>query len=113
MSRQRFLAFVATVSGAALAIGVAAHAFARDASGAADGAPPRPRWEGRRVPIEPSVEAPALAPSASARPRPPQHPLAPVVHQTPPSTESGYDSCRRSFYERGLPYDFLACEHLR
>jgi len=114
MSRQRFLVFLATVSGVALGIGVAARALARDASGAAERAPPRPRWEGRRVPvepIEPSIEALAPAPSTSAVKL--QHPPAPHTQPTPPSTESGYDSCRRSFYERGLPYDFSACEQLR
>jgi hypothetical protein len=108
MNRQRFVAFVATVSGAALGLGVAAHALARDASGAADGAPPRPRWERRNVPIEPSVEAPPPAPSASA-----QQPDPPAPRAQPTPIESAYDSCRRSFYERGAPYDFVACEDQR
>jgi hypothetical protein len=111
MSRQRFLVFLATVSGAALGIGVAARALARDAFGSAERAPPRPRWEGRRVPVEPidpSIEAPAGAPSAAAQQA--QHPPALPPQPTSPSTESPYDSCRRSFYERGIPYDFFACE---
>ena len=32
------------------------------------------------------------------------------LHAT--AIESEYDSCRRGYYERGIPYDFYACEQL-
>ena len=112
MKRRPLLVLIAILGASAVALGVAAHAFAGDAEGAAGGAPPHPHWEGRRVPIEPSMtlEAAPPAPSSSA---PPAH--SPARRTVPPfaAPESGYDSCRRGFYERGLPYDFLACEHLR
>lgn len=107
MSRQRLVALAAIAIVGALSLGLAAHAFALDAPGAAEGAPSRPRFEGRRVPMEPAVQL-SLAPTASAEAPPPP----PTVRHAPPapsSIASAYDSCRRSFYERGLPYDFLAC----
>ncbi len=108
MSRPSWFAIVALIGASAFGTGVAAH-VAKPVTDGAVGAPPRPRWEGRRVPIESSLEvAPLAEPTPSIREQPALRPRS-----SPPTVESAYESCRRGFYERGVPYDFDACEPLR
>jgi hypothetical protein len=109
MNRRGWLVIVAMTGASALGTGFAAHAFAKAVPDGAEGAPPRLRWEGRRVPIESALEVSPPAPPIPSAQAPP---LA-SGRAVPPSIEPAYESCRRGFYERGIPYDFFACEQLR
>jgi len=104
MKRRDLFVLVTMVSAAGLGIGFGAHAAARPSLELSGCAPLHPRWEGQRVPVEPTVEAP---PTSATPPRP----AAPRAQ--PATTESAYDACRRSYFEHAKPYDFYACDLLR
>jgi hypothetical protein len=112
MKQRTLIALVAMLAGSTLAAVVATRAYARDGPNGGSCAPHGARWERRQVPIDrPIVTQPAATPSTSTSSRParPQVPARSIQR----ASESEYDSCRRGYYERGIPYDFYACEQLR